>query len=188
MSIQSTIESILFVSIRPLSIKKLARFLEIQQEEVFKTLQSIQKIYEQNNHGIRLIQNNNEWQMVTLKENAPQIKKFLQLEAIGELTRPSLETLTVIAYRGPVTKSEIELIRGVNCSLILRNLMIRGLVEEEYDNQEKEKYRVTMDFMRFLGITKIQELPQYEELNQKQSLEKLLQETKEEKVTQKTKI
>jgi len=73
--------------------------------------------------------------MTTAKESSEIVEKFLKEELTGEMTRPQLETLTIIAYRGPMTKMEIEQIRGVNCSLILRNLLMRGLVEAKLDKK-----------------------------------------------------
>ena len=101
-------------------------------------------------------------------------QEFVKEEMTGELTKPSLETLTVIAYRGPVSKPELELIRGVNCSLILRNLLIRGLIEEISDKQRGRRYQITMDFLKFLGVSSPSELPKYQELNAAEMLQQLL--------------
>ncbi len=88
-----------------------------------------------------------------------------------------METLTIIAYRGPIAKSELEQIRGINCSLILRNLMIKGLIEEERDEKRMNiKYRVSIDFIRYLGINKVEELPDYQKLFNHENLVKLLEE------------
>jgi segregation and condensation protein B len=87
------------------------------------------------------------------------------------LTQPSIETLTIIAYRGPISKAEIEKIRGVNCSLILRNLMIRGLVDFDIDkNNGQELYNVTVDFLQYLGLNTVEDLPDYMRLHQLESL------------------
>jgi len=85
-----------------------------------------------------------------------------------------LETLTIIAYRGPVTRPEMEQIRGVNCSQILRNLLIKGLVEMEEKNKEPY-YSISVDFLKYLGVSNIQELPDYDKLHQHESLEEFLE-------------
>ncbi|MCG2700667.1 SMC-Scp complex subunit ScpB, partial [Candidatus Parcubacteria bacterium] len=96
-------------------------------------------------------------------------------ETTGELSRPSLESLTIIAYRGPVAKIDLDRIRGINCALILRNLLLRGLIEGKYDNKKKETYySVTFDFIKFLGINNIKELPDYERLNKDDTIDRML--------------
>ena len=82
----------------------------------------------------------------------------------GELTRPQLETLTVIAYKSPITKSEIEQIRGINCTMILRNLLMRGLIIEEEGTLESV-YTVSLETLSLLGITKVEDLPDYQKLH-----------------------
>lgn len=124
-SMYSRIESILFVASKPLTAKKIAKVLNISEESVLKELQDIRLKYNQPNSGIILLQNNNDWQMVSNPDNREAAENFLKAEVSGDLTRPQLETLTVISYCGPITKPELEQIRGVNCSLILRNLMLR---------------------------------------------------------------
>src|SRR3989344_5983048 len=104
--------------------------------------------------------------LATSADTATAVQKFLKDETTGELTRPSLETLTIIAYRGPVTRSDLERIRGVNCSIILRNLMVRGLVEAREDKRQLTTYyTVSFEFLRHLGLPRITELPEYEALH-----------------------
>ena len=98
----------------------------------------------------------------------------------GELTRPSIETLTIIAYRGPITKPEIEQIRGVNCSLILRNLLMRGLVEESESVERLQPvYAISADFLRHLGLHAISDLPDYATLHGDEKISQLLRELAE---------
>ena len=121
-----------------------------------------------------------EYQMMTNPENGKIVQAYMQDETTGELTRASLETLSIIAYRGPLTRPEIEQIRGVNCSLILRNLMMRGLVEMQEDAETKTpRYSITFDFMRFLGVASISQLPEYDKLRHHEFVEKILESTKE---------
>ena len=124
--------------------------------------------------GIRIIDNSGVIQFTTAPEQAELVKTFIKDETTGELSRPSLETLTIIAYRQPITKAELEQIRGVNCSMILRNLMIRGLVMKKDDKKMLISYYfVTVDFLKFLGINDVNELPDYEVLNNNKDLHKL---------------
>ena len=172
----SKIESVLFVSTRPLSVKRLAEVLDSDSKKVETALDDLGKRYKERGGGMMLVRAGKEYQMMSSGENAKIVQEFIREEFTGELTRPSLETLTIIAYRGPVTKPEIEQIRGVNCSLILRNLMIRGLVEAEEDKKLlATRYRISMDFMRYLNIRDISELPDYERLRSDKHLQELLE-------------
>lgn len=175
MSLESKIESLLFVSGKPLSVKKIAELIKAESDKVKDALENLMKKHNTADAGINILKNSQSYQMATGPANRKLVQDFLKDEMTGELTKPSLETLTIIAYRGPITKPEIEQIRGVNCSLILRNLLIRGLVEAEENKKEmKIYYNVTFDFMRYLGITDVQGLPDYEKLNQNENLIQLL--------------
>lgn len=166
MSIQSKIESILFVASKPLSIKKIAAVLKISDKEALEILKNLQVKYNNADSGINILQNGDEWQMTASADNKGIAENFLKAEVSGELTRPQLETLTVVSYCGPITKPELEQIRGVNCSLILRNLMLRGLVKENEDSAALlPSYQVTMDYLRHLGLNSLTELPNYAELH-----------------------
>jgi len=182
MSLRSQIESLLFISIRPLSLKKIIELSGGRQDEVKKELADLFEEYNQKDKGINIQKIGNNYQMVSNAENSKMISGFLKEEITGELTPASLETLTVIAYRGPITKAELEMIRGVNCSIILRNLLIRGLIEEKEDKQNMvATYQISFDFMKHLGITEPAQLPDYEKLNSSEALEKLLEQKTEEK-------
>src|SRR5688572_20031702 len=147
----SQIESLLFVAARPLNVKRLCEATGATKDEVTAALDVIAAKHNAEGSGIRILRNGNDVQMSTAPDNSKSVQDFLKDETTGELTKPSLETLTIIAYRGPVTKAELEQIRGVNCSLILRNLLMRGLVEAQGEPYEPlTTFRVTMDFLRFL--------------------------------------
>ncbi len=176
MNLFSKLESLLFISSKPLSVKEMAELLDVKAKEVEDTLEKIAHDYKEQNRGFILIKNNSQYQLTTAPENAELISKFLKEETSGELSQPSLEALTIIAYRSPITKLELERIRGVNCSLILRNLLIRGLIEEKIDKYKNETfYLVTLDFIKFLGVSSIEELPDYEKLHKVESLEEVLE-------------
>ena len=177
---KSKIESLLFASGNAFSLEKISSLVGIKKDEAGNLLDELKKDYENGKRGLRIAVVDNKYQMTTAPENAGLVQEFLKEEIIGELTRPQLETLTVIAYRGPIAKIELEQIRGVNCSLILRNLMIRGLVESKSGEDNLERYLITHDFLKYLGITDVKELPDYEKLNKDKNLTDLLERTKEE--------
>jgi segregation and condensation protein B len=180
MSTKSKIESILFASTKPLSPKQLENIIKCDKNEIKAALEELANEYNQKGKGINLINNKSKYQFATSPDNSKIIQEMLKSEMTGELTRPSLETLTVVAYRGPITKAELEQIRGVNCSLILRNLLMRGLVEASYDKKRAVTlYNITLDFMRYLGISDVKDLPEYEKLNANEDLAKLLEASRE---------
>lgn len=166
MSLVSQLESILFVASKPLSFVRLAKALNAPAEELGQALELLENKYNIEVSGVRLLKNNDEYQLVSSSENREFTEEFLKAEISGELTRPQLETLTVISYCGPITKPELEQIRGVNCSLILRNLLMRGLVKETEDATALiPAYQVTMEYVRHLGLDSVEELPNYQELH-----------------------
>ncbi len=173
--LKSQLESILLVTSKPMTIKKLAELLDVKIRELEEALQVLADNYQSNNRGLRLLLNNGQVQLASSPDNAELVKKYLKDELTGELTEPSLETLTIITYRQPISKAELEQIRGVNCSLILRNLMIRGLVEAEYSKERAiTLYAVTLDFLKYLGVSSVKELPDFNKLNSDENLQKLL--------------
>lgn len=175
MSLRSKIESLLFITTRPLSLNKISELVEEDKDLVKNELEQLYADYNLPGKGVNLQKIGANFQFVTSADNTKLISEFLKEEITGELTQASLETLTVIAYRGPITRAELELIRGVNCSIILRNLMIRGLIEEIEDKKNLvERFQITFDFLKHLGITEPGQLPEYEQLNSAEALEQLL--------------
>lgn len=175
MSLKSQLESLLFVSIKAVSLKDLASACQAKPKEVATVLDDLKNDYLKDERGLILINQNNQYQITTKPNNAKLVKEFLKNETSGELSQPSLEALTIIAYRGPISKLELDRIRGVNCSLIIRNLLLRGLIEEKFDKDKNENYyTISLDFVRFLGIHNISELPDYQKLNQLETLQSVM--------------
>jgi segregation and condensation protein B len=185
-NLKAQIESLLFIAARPLSLKNLARLTGTASCEVENVLKELINDYNNREGGIKILHIGDTFQMSTAPSCSKIVQSFLKDEMTGELTRPALETLTIIAYRGPISKPELEQIRGVNCSLILRNLMIKGLIEEVKEKDEPF-YQISFDFMRHLGITSVEELPDYEKLSKSDILEKILEkDTQENKTSEET--
>lgn len=178
--LKSKIESILFIAGKSMTPKKIGELLGVKEAEIENALKELQAQYSQAQSGVQIFSTGTQWQMGTIGENAEVVAQYVKEEFSGELTRPQLETLTVIAYRGLISKTELEIIRGVSCGLILRNLLIRGLVDEEYDAKRKEtKYRISLEFVRHLGISRVEDLPEYEKLHGHEVMETLLQNQRE---------
>jgi len=171
MSLKSQVESLLFVSLKPLSLRELAALTRAKNKELEEVLTELAADYNKSDRGLAIVKNNGQYQLATAAGNAALVQEFLKDETSGELSQPSLEALTIIAYCGPITKLRLDRIRGVNCSLIIRNLLLRGLIEEKFIKAGNENYyTVTHDFVRWLGLGSVNELPDFEKLNQTEAL------------------
>jgi len=172
----SQIESILFVASKPLGVKQISKALQKKTSEVEEVLETLLMKFNQSDSGLHILHEGEQYQMATNPENSEAVDLFVRDDVGGELTKAQLETLTVIAYRGPITKPELEQIRGVNCILILRNLQVRGLIEE---NEMQEKllpvYSLSLEALGQLGIDSTKDLPDYEELHKHEFVEKILE-------------
>lgn len=175
MAIKSEIESLLFISPNPISIRKISDLTKKEFGEVKIICDDLVKKYKEEKRGMQIIENKQQYQMVSSPENSNLVQKFIKIETTGELTKPSLETLTIIAYRAPISKIDLDRIRGVNCSLVLRNLMIRGLIEAKHHKiKDSIYYSPSFDFIRFLGVSNISELPDFEKLSKDDAIERML--------------
>lgn len=175
MTLQGKIQSILFAAGKPVSLRQLSRILSVNDKKVEQVVEHMLATQDSLNNGIVLIKEGTEIELVTSPENAKLVERVVKSEQTGELTRPALETLSIIAYRSPITKPELEAIRGVNCSLILRNLMIRGLITEELGVAGVSEFRISLDFLRWLGVTHTSQLPDYEKFSSPDVLNQLKQ-------------
>jgi segregation and condensation protein B len=175
------LESILLISDKALKIKNLSKKLEMNKRETKELIENLTEKFNQEDSGIHVSTTNNKIQFTTSPNSEEIIKEFVKEELNSNLSDASMETLTIIAYRGPITKSELEQIRGVNCSVILKNLLIRNLIESS-TNKEKmtETYTTTLEFLNYLGLNNISELPDYEKLNSNEIIDKILNENQEE--------
>ena len=166
MKTESIIESLLFISGEPMGFKKLAKITSINEGELKLSAGVLAKKYRDENSGLRILIKENKIQMVTAGENSEFVDKFLKADIEGELSRATSEVVSVVAYRGPISRMEIEEIRGVNCSFTLRHLMIRGLIERinKPDDARAYLYKISFNFLKTLGVERVEDLPKYEEL------------------------
>lgn len=176
LNLKSIIESLIFASGEDIEIKKLAALSGGKKEEVEKAISDLAGEYAVSSRGIRILRNGDDVSMVTAKENGEYIKKLQQSDVDEELSKAALETLSIIAYRGPIGRGVLEEIRGVNCSFVLRKLLIRGLIERVNNPNDARTYlyQVTFDLLKKMGLEKIENLPNYEELSKKQVLTQVL--------------
>lgn len=166
MTKQTQLEAILFVASKPLSFRELAQALSSDVPTVSALVSDMIQVWNVPERGMHVFVDGDRVQMNTNPDTADAVAGFITAEVSGELTKAQLETLTVIAYCAPVTRPELEDIRGVNCAVILRNLEMRGLVEsDEEDIPGIATYRLSFDALRTLGIRNVFELPDYEILH-----------------------
>jgi len=173
-----SIEAILFVASAPLTITKIAKALGTDRTAVMDAIGELRRKYNREDSGIHLLEVGERIQMTTNAAYTEIVERFVKYDIALELTKAQLETLTVIAYMGPVTRPEIEEIRGVNCALILRNLMIRGLIlESDLDDRLVPVYELTMEALAELGVTSPTELPKYDTLHDHENIRTHLSES-----------
>lgn len=164
-NLQNKLESILFVAGKPLTTKQLANLVEEEQEAVFNALESLKETRKES--GVILMESNGTWQMGTNSKNSPDVKNFLNLELREKLTDATLETLAIIAYRQPISRSEIEAIRGVNCQYSIRHLLIRGMIQKIPKESRQILYETTIEFLQQMGLSSLKDLPDFEKLVEK---------------------
>ena len=161
---KAIIESILFVADEPVTVAHLADALDVKRPLIKEAAESLADDYSA--RGLRVQYHEGHVQMVTAPELAPYVERFLGLQYSGKLSAPALETLAIIAYRQPITRPQIEEIRGVNCQGVLRNLIARGLIEP-IDRLETVGrpvvYATTFEFLQYFGLENLAELPQLED-------------------------
>ncbi len=164
--LKSIIESLLFISGEPMKLKMLAQAADVPLADVKSALEALRNDYKGGDRGLSIIEKEDKIQMVTVSANSEFVRKMMETDMASDLSRATLETLAIVAYRGPLTRMKIEEVRGVNCSFALRYLLIRGLVEriENPDDSRSYLYKVSFDFLKNLGLEKISDLPKYEEL------------------------
>lgn len=160
------IESLLFYKTEPMAKKQIAKLLNVEESAVADALTELEQALA--DRGVVLVRNDDDVMLGTHPDTHAVIEQLRKDELGTELTRAALETLTIVAYRNGVTKSEIDYIRGVNSNFILRNLMMRGLVERVPNPNDKRSplYRPTIDTLSYLGITSVEELPDFNNLKQ----------------------
>ena len=159
---RSSIEAILFAAGDPVDIKRLSEVLDIPESAVKTQLDILINEYAEMQRGITIIQLNDTYQMVSVKQFAPQVRKAMDLRRNIPLSQAAMEVLAVIAYNQPVTKSFVEQVRGVDCSGVVGSLTTKGLIEEKGRLELPGRpllYGTTDHFLRCFSIRSLDELP-----------------------------
>jgi segregation and condensation protein B len=158
----AAIESLLFVSGRPLERAELRKLLNVDDQRLSNALRALKEDLDKHGRGIRLQTLGEKVQLVTAPENARYVAALLGLPITAKLTPAALETLAVIAYRQPLTRSQIEAIRGVNSDRALASLLQHGLVAEVGRAQTVGRpalFATTIEFLQQFGLTSLDQLP-----------------------------
>ncbi len=154
------VESLLFVASEPVPIAQIAEALEVKPAEVEQALTELNA--EIIRRGVRVQRKGDRVQLTTLPECAPYVERFLGLDLTTRLSKPALETLAIIAYQQPVTRAQIEHVRGVNCDAVLSTLLNRGLIEEVGRLETAGRpiqYSTTFAFLQHFGLRSLDDMP-----------------------------
>lgn len=168
MNLEHSIEALLFWKGEPVSLKELIKSLSSDTEKVTEAQihEALMALSENlKGRGVVLLANEDQEYMLGTSTDASQLIEKLTKEILNrDLGKASLETLSIIMYRGPIKRSQIDYIRGVNSNFILRNLLIRGLIEKKPapDDNRTSIYSPSFKLLSHLGITKISDLPNFE--------------------------
>ena len=160
LDIPAALEALLFVSAEPVALTQLASALEISSSAVEQGLKQLGD--ELHTRGLRLQRNNGRVQLTTAAEMAEVIDRFLGLEATSRLSRAALETLAIVAYQQPVTRPQIEAVRGVSSDGVMKSLLSKGLVLESGRAEGPGRpilYSTSPDFLQHFGLNSLVELP-----------------------------
>lgn len=162
MTLDSKIEALLFFKGEAMQIKELAKLLSVDNDTIKEALDKLKE--KLSYRGISLIQKEEKVMLATSPEMSELIEQIRKDELVKDIGKAGAETLAIVLYKGPITRAEIDYIRGVNSTFILRNLLIRGLVEKVSNPKDNRSflYKPTIELLSFLGIKNIKELPEFD--------------------------
>lgn len=160
---ESALEALLFVYGEPMPRKKICDLLSVTTSELDAITASLKQRLSDDKSGLMIAESGERLALATAPAHSELLEKLFKKEFSEELTPAAQETLAIIAYAGPVTRAEIEYIRGVNSSFTIRNLLVRGVVERgsAAGSGGIYSYRLSFDALKHLGLSKIEDLPEY---------------------------
>jgi len=164
-NLEQKIEEILFFKGESISITKLMDILKVSREEIIEAIVSLHtKLVDR---GIVLMEKENEITLGTNPEFSDLIENLQKEELNKELSKASLETLSIILYKNGASRADIDYVRGVNSSFTLRAMAIRGLIEKTLDKKDSRRYiyKPSFELLSFMGIKSVEELPDFNEVN-----------------------
>lgn len=176
--VKSIVESLLFVNESPIQLVDIARILELKNKEVAKAVEELKEEYRLRNSGISIIPVAGGFQMCSAPLNEPWVKKMYSHQNKQKLSTASLETLAIIAYKQPITRIEIEQIRGVNIDGVVRKLSELGLIKTAGKKEVVGRpylYVTTRKFLEYFGINSLDDLPNLEDFADLAERENMIQ-------------
>jgi segregation and condensation protein B len=164
-NLESKIEAVLFWKGEPMSRKRLSEILKVDQTEINDGISKLKDNLK--NRGVVLIEKDNEITLGTTPIFSELIEDLQKEEINKDLSKASLETLSIVLYKNEVNRHEIDYIRGVNSSFILRALSVRGLIDKSVDPKDSRRYvyKPSFDLLSYMGVKSIEELPEYNEIS-----------------------
>ncbi|WP_027407649.1 SMC-Scp complex subunit ScpB [Anoxybacteroides tepidamans] len=170
---KAIVEGLLFAAgDEGLSLKQIASVLEIEEEQALSIIAELKADFSGQDRGIQLIELAGVYQLATKKEHAPYLKKLVESPSSSSLSQAALETLAIVAYRQPITRAEIEEIRGVKSDKPLQTLIARALIKEVGRAEGTGRpilYGTTKEFLDYFGLKTIEELPPLPELKEEET-------------------
>lgn len=162
--LEAKIEAALFIYGEPVKISELVKMVEAKETEVRQAIGLLKDRLNSDVSGLVLIESADRVELATKPQFGRMIEEIIKAEIREDLTPASLETLSIIAYLGPIPRPNIDYIRGVNSSFILRSLMVRGLAERMPNPKRPSSfsYKLSFDALKYLGVSKPEELPEFE--------------------------
>jgi segregation and condensation protein B len=158
LTLPSQLEAVLFYLAEPISLKELAKILQVEESDI--KLAGTQLKTELENRGLSLMEVNDSYLLTTAVAASPLIERLIKEELNRDLGKASLETLSIILYEGPLPRSRIDYIRGVNSGYILRHLLTRGLIQKGLSGGERSTtYEATPELLAHLGLSSLSDLP-----------------------------
>ena len=180
--IEGTIEAILFVSDKPVTLDQFKEVLEtVSGTDIKQTISNLQKEYEQKDRGMVIVEIAGGYQMLSSSNYAMAIRRFYKTKHKEKLSKPALESLAIVAYKQPVTRMDIELIRGVNSDGVSEHLLAKGLIEIVGRKEVVGRpfmYGTTKRFLEYFGLKALTDLPKLEEFSLLQPVEESLEENR----------
>lgn len=165
---KSVLEGLLFVvGNEGLSLDEIAKVIETSKEEVEKLLDELKKDYEDDNRGIELKKLGEKYKLTTKEKNKRYYQKLTEVSDVRKLSQSSLETLAIIAYNEPITRLEVDELRGVSSAQLIRSLMAKDFVKEVGRKEVAGRpilYGITKEFLDYFGLSSKDELPKFDKI------------------------
>lgn len=164
--LKAAVECLLFVSPDILDAKKIAKITESDEPTIREIIEELNENMNRSSSGLQIVEAGGGYRMCSKKEYSQYIEKLMNTSTSSRLSKAALETLSIIAYRQPITRQEIERIRGVNCDRVVLTLLEKDLVEEAGKKDtigHPMLYCTTKDFLVYFGLNSLEDLPSEEE-------------------------